>query len=467
MSFSLHEILTAVRRGELRVTAESAGFLALAAAERLRAEPGGFEAARVSLEPAGSIVVDSRPEANLERAETALRIWLGNLLLHASSESAALEGVAEAECQGIESLCRELTGALTPLNRGAAKRALVRLHRRLSELPDGALDAELSESGTQEPSALPRSTPEVRVFEPADPTTASDRGQTPIFGSLQVESRANSAYMDRTPRVSDAALPAGNGAAEYVPAWTPKPPVGSLQQEPSVVIEDGASVVAASERSATIFDRFAPRRSDVDALLNEFGVGGPRSPREASAQLQQSIGLDANFLTPLGPSTQSRTPPPVDMEAEPADHEPRRSKLLWAAGACAVLAFGWWIRSEQQPGTAAAALCTADIEVRAAAHSEVRFVSASQKQRQAGPTATFTNVSCEEDAEVIVLLEAEASSEGVSDADPTDTSGDAADVGAAPQAEGNGGWLRVPVPAQRLRSAADSGEPLVISVFGR
>ncbi|MEN9580980.1 MAG: hypothetical protein RJA70_3989 [Pseudomonadota bacterium] len=495
MSFSLQEILIGARRSDLRVSAELTGFLSLAVAEQVRREPREFKPAEILLEPTGSLTVNT-PLGDPALAEMAIRSWLGQLLAAAGAECGPLEAVAARSGQGPESLCSELCAALVPLNRGAARRALCRLYRRLSELPEDLSRGDELLEFAPEPASyvhepIPLQARSVHVTRRADatkptwpaenqrPAKAEDSSGelTPIFGSVLVAPAPSPQAGDHDrmpfsvwkPSPTPEPLPAKPAVTEYVAAWTPRPSNAVLRDEPSVVIEDRDSVISETRRTAgasakaPIFERFAPRKSDVDQLLGDFGVARPTAERRIEQQLRELAGVEPALLTPRGPSAASRTPPPVQLSGHPNKSEvtARNMKPVFALAGCGVLAAtaGFWPLQPNLLGAAAGPACAADMEVRAQAGTEVRLVSPSQKTRRSGPVARFEAVSCDQDVEIIVLL---------APPDPerafTFSRAKLTTETAGPE---SGGWMRVPVPSARLRAAADSGEPLVISVFGR
>lgn len=488
MSFSLQEILCGARSRELTVSPELAGFLSLAVAEQLARDAHEFDPARIRLEAAGTLTVNTG-SGDAARSEVSLRHWLGQALLVCPADHARLRAVSAASAQGFESLCTELRTALVPLNRGAARRALGRLFRRISELPPSALlggDFEAPAPAPAEANAVPANEApadaskayapmEPAAMEPialvprsiAEDSAALQARWTPIFGSLLVEPKNAELAPDEDPTPFSTWRPSPTPApvhatptvAAYVAAWTPLPPALEVKHEPSVVIEDRESVIVSE--NPRIFDRFAPRRSNVEQLLGEFGVTRETPVRRLSRELQEMAGVDRSLFTPHGPAVTSRTPPPVDYAPEPAPAASRRgyASMLGLTG-CAVLAYSVWsLRSEPAPADhASGAACQTDVEVQAQPGAEIRWVGASRTLRERGPLARFEALPCDEDAELIVVLAEPAEASARTEAGLSERSREAA----SPKA----GWMRVPVPSARLHAAARSGEALVISVFG-
>lgn len=497
MSFSLEQILAAVHGGELRVGPDAVGFVALAVAEQICRGGSSFDSQSTCLEPSGSVTLDAIQSADPEEAESALRGWLGRAIALSDWDEPALLSIADGPCEGDVALRDALIAALVPLNRGAARRALARLHRRLEQIPKQSMTAHASSYAQRDaPSsgvlkAPPMARPEsgvaiplfgfsagesaetVRSVPPVVDAAASAAdlraSETLIVGSIQVTAveDAAAAVSERTvgtdPRETEtreqSAVEGAESSRAYHPAFTPRAPHAELPPlEPAVVVQssdpvqdsDAAGAVAGSRpASGPIFDHFVPRRSDVNALVERFSVVGDNDTEDLSKKLRQAAEVYSNFPTPRTPSARSQTPPPVEFGDRSTTTGRPAISAAWAVGVCLVLLIGWLVRPQAGSSVAAeSSACLAAIEVRAAERSTVRLVSGAKQVVQQGPVAMFSQVRCEEDAEVIVLL-------------PEDTT-NAIEASSDPSA----GWLRVPVPAKRLQAASESGAPLVVSVFG-
>jgi hypothetical protein len=136
MSVSLLEVLAAARSHAAPLAAESAGYLLLAVADHLVAAPCVVAPEDVELLPDGNVRV--RPVARgAAHAEQTLRRLLGRALEVSSAAGPALRRAAERRDEtGLFGLVRELEVALIPVNRGAARRALSRLHRETERARD-------------------------------------------------------------------------------------------------------------------------------------------------------------------------------------------------------------------------------------------------------------------------------------------------------------------------------------------
>lgn len=144
MSVTLSEVKRAARAHRAPLAGESAGYLVLAIADQVLQAPRLVQAADVQLSEDGALRVLSGRASSEEDAELSLRRALDQLLLVASSGSAALTRASRRTAAvGLSSLVRELEAALIPVNRSAARRALSRLHRETARaLESGHLPAD-------------------------------------------------------------------------------------------------------------------------------------------------------------------------------------------------------------------------------------------------------------------------------------------------------------------------------------
>ena len=170
MGVTLSEVKRAARAHRAPLAGESAGYLVLALADQVLSAPRVIGGDDVQLTDDGGLRLLRGTASSEGEAELSLRRTLDELLLVASSGSAALMRAGRrAAPVGLATLVRELEAALIPVNRAAARRALARLHRETERaLALGALPAE-------EPSArLPTaSTSQPAASEPAAPAAAT------------------------------------------------------------------------------------------------------------------------------------------------------------------------------------------------------------------------------------------------------------------------------------------------------
>jgi hypothetical protein len=141
MSVTLSEVKRAARAHRAPLAGESAGYLVLAIADQVLGAPRLVQAADVQLTEDGAVRVLSGHASSDVDAELSLRRALEQLLLVASSGSAALSRAARRTAPiGLSALVHELEAALIPVNRAAARRALARIQRETARaLASGVL----------------------------------------------------------------------------------------------------------------------------------------------------------------------------------------------------------------------------------------------------------------------------------------------------------------------------------------
>jgi hypothetical protein len=141
MSVTLSEVKRAARAHRAPLAGESAGYLVLAIADQVLKAPRLVQVADIQLNEDGALHLASGQASSDVDAELSLRRALDQLLLVASTGSAALTRASRrTEPLGLSSLVRELEAALIPVNRSAARRALSRVHRETARaLESGSL----------------------------------------------------------------------------------------------------------------------------------------------------------------------------------------------------------------------------------------------------------------------------------------------------------------------------------------
>ena len=157
MSVTLSEVKRAARAHRAPLAGESAGYLVLAIADQVLQAPRLVQASDVQLTEDGALRVLSGRASSEEDAELSLRRALDQLLLVASSGSAALTRASRRTAPvGLSALVRELESALIPVNRSAARRALSRLHRETARaLESGNLPSDDEAKAEPAPSNEP------------------------------------------------------------------------------------------------------------------------------------------------------------------------------------------------------------------------------------------------------------------------------------------------------------------------
>jgi hypothetical protein len=223
------------------------------------------------------------------------------------------------------------------------------------------------------------------------------------------------------PPVATPAPPTAEAAPEPIPA-PERELVQSSPIAPMPVIAL-SGLRAAPQRSAAMIPappRYAPRRSDVEALVASFEVSPAAEPRALCADLKQLAGVDR---TQAPPGVTSRTPPPVVVDDEPsAAAEAPAGRTRIGLGALALmLAIGTGgaiataverapdvVASAPLPGLVELSECAATVAVSgipAGARASVR--EGEQRtgripSRVRGDEALFTGLRCREPVEVTV-----------------------------------------------------------------
>ncbi len=164
---TIGDVLRAAEIGRAPLAAESAGYLALAVADQLVRAPLTFDPAGVLLSNEGTVSVAAGKRGDGVDAERLVRTLLGRLLSVAPSSTPALGAAARRRAgQGVGALGDELEGALIPVNRGAARRAIARLARETSRADEAGLLAAVDLD------AFPSEPPPRRAPSPSSTTRA-------------------------------------------------------------------------------------------------------------------------------------------------------------------------------------------------------------------------------------------------------------------------------------------------------
>ncbi|MGC4091339.1 MAG: hypothetical protein QM756_26365 [Polyangiaceae bacterium] len=130
MSVTLLEVWRAARARSVPFSGESAGFMVFALCEATAQAPRSLGLNDADLAEDGSLRLLSNRGCSAQQAETEMRTLLGRLLEVASSPGPSLFKIAgRAGGSSLSALAEEIEKALIPLNRAAARRALVRLFR--------------------------------------------------------------------------------------------------------------------------------------------------------------------------------------------------------------------------------------------------------------------------------------------------------------------------------------------------
>jgi hypothetical protein len=238
MSVTLSEVKRAARAHRAPLAGESAGYLVLAIADQVLKAPRLVQSGDIQLSEDGALRLASGHASSDADAELSLRRALDQLLLVASSGSAALTRASRrTEPLGLSSLVRELEAALIPVNRSAARRALARVHRETARaLESGSLPEE------EEP----------RAPEPVAPTAgalpfALAAAMPPLTFAVAT-SAPTLAVATSAPTLAVAT------SAPAVVAVTPAPAVVAVTPAPTLAVATPAPTLAVATPAPTLVD---------------------------------------------------------------------------------------------------------------------------------------------------------------------------------------------------------------------
>ena len=238
MTVSLLEIMAAARSHAAPLAAESAGYLLLAVADHVVAAPRLVTPDDVELLLDGSVRLRSRPAPDSSRAEQVVRRLLRRTLEVSSSVGPGLRRAAErTEDTGLAALVRELEVALIPVNRGAAKRALSRLHRETERARHaGKLTALLAaESVTSELEVAPAPSPPRTEAAPSAPAPSPVVASHPAPEALEPSPVALPAVVAVAPPPAVPARPAAALDLTLTPPPRGEPAPALTKPEPVVL----------------------------------------------------------------------------------------------------------------------------------------------------------------------------------------------------------------------------------------
>jgi hypothetical protein len=288
MSVTLSEVKRAARAHRAPLAGESAGYLVLALADQVLQAPRLVQAADVQLTEDGALRVISGHASSDADAELSLRRALDQLLLVASSGSAALTRASRRTTPlGLSSLVRELEAALIPVNRSAARRALARVHRETARaLESGSLP--------EDEESQPAAPPPPAIAEPAiaAPTIAAPTIAAPTIAAppaIAVIAAPPAIAVIAAPPVVEPPAPA---AVEEPELETPALAVPVLPAMPALGESHLDGVVSALCEQMPA----APQFVESDALTSALPVRSVRAP-EAEAEPEFLLDIDVEFET--------------------------------------------------------------------------------------------------------------------------------------------------------------------------
>jgi len=321
----LDDVLAAAERCLAPIGPELAGFIVLETAQRLRELGGVLDSAELAIGTSGHVALTAPPtRGDEEAAAKRLRQLLGKLLAVATSSTPALRQCSKRkDSASLALLCRELEGALIPLNRAASRRGLARVARATLEAIDsGRLEpAATQERSDSEPppvevAARPRSTP-----PPLPPRRVAQREPTPRPAEIEDRTPSCVPVFDEFEEEEVDPLGVINVEAtpfEIVSRFTP-------------VASDKPPIVAAVEPPPhpTFTFTVEPMREDrVAKLLETFEVSRRRDDPALARDLKAMVGIETNVPPPA--TVRVKVRPRSERNDEIAiEHElPRESSVV-------------------------------------------------------------------------------------------------------------------------------------------
>lgn len=283
---------------------------------------------------------------------------------------------------------------------------------------------------------------EVTVPLPPAPTPAPPPAPAPAPPPAWTEADVDVFVALEAPTAADvlAFEPPPFDPSRVVPPPEPEPAVSPIEPVPVVALE---ALVEAPSRPRPLIaapPRYAPRASDVDALVAGFAVSDADSAPGLCADLKSLAGVDR---TELPPAVATATPPPVAVDDSPAEaRAPKRRPRIGLGALVGMLAVGGvaaaastFAPTALDPAAAATAprqqatpACSATLVVRGVSERAQAMVRAATRREARSPdrvedsAAIFTGLRCREPLEVTV-------------ASPT---------------PGSRRWVRIPVSAEAM-----------------
>lgn len=302
MSVMLLDVWRAARARSVPFSGESAGYVALGLCEELGRGPRAIGLQAVELCDDGALRVVTGEPCSAEQAEEAVRSVLGLLLGVASSPGPALHRAASRDSgAGVDALSTELKRALIPVNRAAARRALLRLCRETARaVAAGQLAAEPSADGLDMSPVAPPSA----KASPALPSPVPARVVTPPPLPVSVEPPAVVAPVAVVvPLVGVSSVP-----APVVVAAPGAKAVANLELELGAFPLEPEQVTSAETVVARIRQRVRPLPPPL-----------PRSDRHASTPRIGSMEAASEAPTPV---MRTPSPPPLPLFSDATERAP-------------------------------------------------------------------------------------------------------------------------------------------------
>lgn len=353
MSVTLSEVKRAAIAHRAALAGESAGYLVLAIADQVRKAPRLVQAADIELSEDGELrVLSARASAEAD-AELSLRRVLEQLLLVASSGSAALTRAGRRTSPvGLTALVRELEAALIPVNWAAARRALARVHRETARaLSSGLLpEAEALEASAFHPVEIALGVQSAGMDKPATDEPAPDEPE------LDEPTPETGAQTNALPSVREPERLRLNGALTALCQELPAGPEARASAALSVPLDEPAPPLEFEVE----FECDAVDSGAAPTVMRAIAVQPVGdSPSPAVTTEQSPVYLPTEACTRPEPIVLRKSLPPVSSEERPskASDESERTPTLGSLATHLPVLLPEQIaeRSSVGPGTLAAA----------------------------------------------------------------------------------------------------------------
>jgi hypothetical protein len=303
MSVTLLEVLLAARARAVPLPAESAGYLLLSLSEKAVQAPRRIELSAVELDADGGVQILAGEAVAAEPLEQGLRKALSELLTVASSPGPSLLRAASRPATGqLEAFVGELERALVPVNRTAARRALVRLCRETERARrEGLLAAPAptppAVTSTAVAAISPASTPLLDVT-PLEPQVEPAPVLPPVNAVVASQPLALGSEAEPSTRPETVVALSDSGRPPARQSRSERTPyIGSIGLDvivmPAPVVLENAGL---SPDLPTVapppYDSVPPAPRGVGELVAEFETAAPMSDDSLRAELKRVAGVE-------------------------------------------------------------------------------------------------------------------------------------------------------------------------------
>jgi hypothetical protein len=335
MSVSLDHVIHAARSGAAALAPELCGYIVLGAADQVARAPCQLLTTGVELGAEGEVRISAGRATDELAAEGSLRRLLSQLLEAARAGSPALERASRRPVgHGVLTFVGEIEAALVPVNRGAARRALARLHREAMRAPvparidpvDHAADLQMSEKSV--PVEVPAAErPRAPHPQPARPQQGRAAPETPLPVATVVRSRESSPPVRVMPDVAeppsnDETDPMDTGYGSLPRAEHGRPACESTHREPDGQTPKlGSIAVRVPEAERDEYERLSWSGGAIHVEVDDLGDETPVLDRPEPG----SCALPPSPPSERLPATEKETLAPADpngVDGEPVVEAP-------------------------------------------------------------------------------------------------------------------------------------------------